>query len=1144
MFSYSKILRIFFFTFILDSDITNVFSIDWNSDIVPSQDELQAQNNDTLSRYFNKLIDNTDLFRTYDSMQKIIGDFKDVPFNRQLNHHYDTMTAWLKDLAKRFPEITYLYTIGKSVQGRELWVLIVSRNPREHELLKPEFKYVANMHGNEVVGREAVLYLAYILCENYGHNNYLSRMVNETRIHLMPSMNPDGYEMDQPGDRIGYLGRANANNVDLNRNFPARYPMHKEASGGTALEPETQAVMNWLLQYPFVLSANLHGGSLVANYPYDDSDTGQDGIYTPTKDDKLFVQFAYQYARAHSNMWKTGRRCGLSDNGDVFMHGITNGAGWYHLAGGMQDWQYVHSNSMEITIEMGCFKYPYDDMIPTLWNQHRFSLLSFMETVHSGVKGVIVSESNGQSNPIGGAEISIVNGGEGKVIRTTLLGEYWRLLPPGNFTLQVTHKNFKPYQFDVQIDAGPAKMVNMTLHEMECDGDDNPRKQYYVRGKGSAQLLLIGIDQSARALLTRLSNHTCPIDVNKEPKMAELLHERVRLHIFTEYNQMNILPLMKATGADALLVFAQGPPHSTVFNAGENTPRLFDQKKFDQSLEKAFALSAIDSNYDGIIPNTHNKQPQMAQCEDQLSQTRVAALVNQMALGRVFELGIGIGCGNSSESELATERLDAALTAIIETMLNVLRKDLVKEFSVIPSISPTDHFTPTQVQTVTKYGYDRLDKSTTCSAKLIEVGGMNLRSLGSRRGPHTLVMAIEMKTESLTFQLGARLCDQGPTDGPGTTPSYLEAEDKQVERILSSSTIILAPDIPHTQLNCHDYATISPFIQLLTQILQVVPEIDFVILLATGGVKVRFIDVRRPGIDAGITKNGTVAPYPSMEDPELSSETSQNKMPISSDSNGTITPFSLAQMYVSGHELMRQNDKDMCAISGPVTRVLDEFHWSMGKDKWAAAPNALLVQTGCCYEGQGVGHLFHENRRPLLSILERRLQGLSGTVSEMSGERLADASISVWQIDGSRSDDVKIAKTTRNGNYHMALEPGKYRALVSAEDFDAMSTTFTVLLGQPTVRDFALHQPFRMSLRRSLVALLIAFSMLSLSFYCLCKSLRRHWKPKTAAQTANQRGERGKDGFERVPLKDYNSADSEEDEEVLDTRKMANANVV
>lgn len=46
----------------------------------------------------------------------------------------------------------------------------------------------------------------------------------------------------------------------------------------------------------------------MANYPYDDSDSGQDGIYTQSPDDKLFIGLAYTYARAHKNMWKTGRR--------------------------------------------------------------------------------------------------------------------------------------------------------------------------------------------------------------------------------------------------------------------------------------------------------------------------------------------------------------------------------------------------------------------------------------------------------------------------------------------------------------------------------------------------------------------------------------------------------------------------------------------------------------------------------------------------------------------------------------------------------------------------------------------------------------------------------------------------------------------
>lgn len=49
------------------------------------------------------------------------------------------------------------------------------------------------MHGNEVVGRELLITLAHWLCTNYLLNDTASEIVNNTRLHLMPSLNPDGY---------------------------------------------------------------------------------------------------------------------------------------------------------------------------------------------------------------------------------------------------------------------------------------------------------------------------------------------------------------------------------------------------------------------------------------------------------------------------------------------------------------------------------------------------------------------------------------------------------------------------------------------------------------------------------------------------------------------------------------------------------------------------------------------------------------------------------------------------------------------------------------------------------------------------------------------------------------------------------------
>lgn len=52
------------------------------------------------------------------------------------------------------------------------------------------------MHGNEVLGRELLLRLAAHLCENYlSGDPETQALISQTRIHLMPTMNPDGWQM-------------------------------------------------------------------------------------------------------------------------------------------------------------------------------------------------------------------------------------------------------------------------------------------------------------------------------------------------------------------------------------------------------------------------------------------------------------------------------------------------------------------------------------------------------------------------------------------------------------------------------------------------------------------------------------------------------------------------------------------------------------------------------------------------------------------------------------------------------------------------------------------------------------------------------------------------------------------------------------
>jgi len=369
------------------------------------------------------------------------------------NHSYREMLEYMKLVKYTCPDITRLYSIGQSVQGRDLLVLEFSTTPGEHELLKPEFKYVGNMHGNEVVGKELLLWLADYLCHEYKSGNAkITKLIQSTRIHILPSMNPDGYEKAYDSDIVPkpyVLGRKNANNVDLNRDFPnldklacllpqgqrsdhlTQVMAFRQSQSSEGCQPETLAIINWISRHPFVLSANLHGGDLVANYPYDASCNGQaSGHYQKSPDDATFKFLASAFSTAHSRMSKDGQAC---DPGEVFDGGITNGADWYSVPGGMQDYNYLATNCFEITIELGCDKFPVDNDLPAYWGENKEALLEYLDHVHCGVHGLVKDRQTGA--PIQGAVVLIAGNSHG--VTTTMSGEYWRLLPPGQYQMAV-----------------------------------------------------------------------------------------------------------------------------------------------------------------------------------------------------------------------------------------------------------------------------------------------------------------------------------------------------------------------------------------------------------------------------------------------------------------------------------------------------------------------------------------------------------------------------------------------------------------------------------------------------------------------------------------------------------------------------------
>eukprot|EP01098_Paradermamoeba_levis_P014965 TRINITY_DN736_c0_g1_i1.p1 TRINITY_DN736_c0_g1~~TRINITY_DN736_c0_g1_i1.p1 ORF type:complete len:498 (-),score=121.44 TRINITY_DN736_c0_g1_i1:26-1519(-) len=341
----------------------------------------------------------------------------DLSFNREFVDYHDTaaLESFMRRVNCAFPSITSLFSIGKSNEGRELLVMQITKNPGKNEA-EPKFKYIANMHGDEVVGRENVLRLILFLCQEYqaGSVRY-TRLIDTTDIYLMPTMNPDGF---QHGMRYNSLF------VDLNRNFPDQF-----RRSYARIEKETAAVMEWSKTKNFVLSANFHGGSVVANYPWDGNSVGRSGVYSASPDDPTFVHLAMTYSLNHRKMSRSSE----------FPNGIVNGAAWYILYGGMQDWNYVELGNMEITIELSDQKWPPADTLEEFWQDNKEAMVKYIEAVHTGFKGTVKDAVTKQ--PL--AATIMVQGINHAVKTDPHFGDYYRLIVPGTYEVIATAPNKK-----------------------------------------------------------------------------------------------------------------------------------------------------------------------------------------------------------------------------------------------------------------------------------------------------------------------------------------------------------------------------------------------------------------------------------------------------------------------------------------------------------------------------------------------------------------------------------------------------------------------------------------------------------------------------------------------------------------------------
>jgi len=315
------------------------------------------------------LLKGTDLIpESYTNNRRSVAVWNFYPTYQQ---YVDTMLYF----ASAYPEICRLDTIGTSVQNRLLLALKISDNVNVEEG-EPEFLYTSSMHGDETTGYILMLHLIDSLLTGYEVSPRITDIVNNTEIYINPLANPDGTYNGGNNTVYGAI-RYNANGYDLNRNYPD--------PTGTYTGPrqkETLAFMNYADEHNFVMAANFHGGAEVFNYPWD-------CWYKLTADDDWWYYTGREYADTVHVYSAPGYFTFLNN-------GVTNGAQWYQIFGGRQDYMNYFKHCREVTIELSNeFILPVNKLI-SRWNYNYHSLLNYIERVNYGFQGIITDTATGE----------------------------------------------------------------------------------------------------------------------------------------------------------------------------------------------------------------------------------------------------------------------------------------------------------------------------------------------------------------------------------------------------------------------------------------------------------------------------------------------------------------------------------------------------------------------------------------------------------------------------------------------------------------------------------------------------------------------------------------------------------------------------
>jgi len=302
-------------------------------------------------------------------------------------HTYAELTTELHAIADAHPGIAQLSTMGKSYQGRELWMLKISDNVATNEN-EPEMLITGLTHAREHLSVEQALAVINWLVDGYGNTQRITDIVNHTELWIVPMLNPDGGEWDIRYGKYHFWRKnrqptpgSQAIGTDINRNFgykwgccggSSNYPYdivyrgpHPFSTPEAAAERDfvNSRVIGGTQQIKLALSFHSFGAQIL--YPYG---------YTTQRLPPDMVPNDRKAMRALAT--GIGNRNGYRPLQESHLY-ITDGT--------FLDWDYGHARILTLTIELapqttsqGGF-YPAGKQIGPLTKNNKDALLWFIE---------------------------------------------------------------------------------------------------------------------------------------------------------------------------------------------------------------------------------------------------------------------------------------------------------------------------------------------------------------------------------------------------------------------------------------------------------------------------------------------------------------------------------------------------------------------------------------------------------------------------------------------------------------------------------------------------------------------------------------------------------------------------------------------